>query len=314
MLNLTLLNRLLPVAVALFIAAPAARSSSPEAGRATKPVRIYSTRDGNTTRFWVDNQEHCEVTVTFEVKTENLKSSVPLPHTAVFPAHSTTEAFILEPAQTGEKWAFSYTNHYKLGSYLAQHDDHYIYQLPYAPGRRYVVTQAYNGTYSHKGSNKYAIDWKMPEGTVIYAVRGGVVVKLRQDSNLGGPSMDFDKHNNYVLIRHDDGTLAHYCHLRHNGVLVNLGQRVAAGQPIARSGNTGFSSGPHLHLCIFRTVDGRERESIPVRFYTAEYGVATLLEDERYRAVEVGGSMLEARNSANPAGTEARGGGRGTAN
>ena len=64
-----------------------------------------------------------------------------------------------------------------------------MYQLPYAPGNRFKVTQGYNGSFSHKGSNQYAIDWQMPEGTPVYAARGGVVVRTKDDSNTGGGSM-----------------------------------------------------------------------------------------------------------------------------
>ena len=51
------------------------------------------------------------------------------------------------------------------------------------------------------------------------------------------------------------------------------------------SGNTGFSSGPHLHFSIFKTKDGKERLSIPVRFRTADDDLAiTLKEGHRYRS------------------------------
>jgi murein DD-endopeptidase MepM/ murein hydrolase activator NlpD len=125
----------------------------------------------------------------------------------------------------------------------------------------------------------------MPEGTPVCAARAGVVVSLKQDSDTGGSSIDFDKFNNYITIRHADGTLGHYCHLQKDGCCVKLGQRVNAGDWIAKSGNTGFSSGPHLHFCVFRTKNGRERESIPVRFRTSPSDQATtLLNGRTYRA------------------------------
>ena len=133
-------------------------------------------------------------------------------------------------------------------------------------------------------SNLYAIDWKMPEGTFVCAARGGTVVKVKDDSDKGGSSVKYDHYNNYVLIRHDDGTLGHYCHLLKHGGLVKPGQTVQAGDIIARSGNTGFSSGPHLHFCVFRAKDGRERESIPVKFQTAEESAITLATGHSYRA------------------------------
>jgi murein DD-endopeptidase MepM/ murein hydrolase activator NlpD len=158
--------------------------------------------------------------------------------------------------------------------------------LPYAPGEKFKVTQAYNGKFSHSGSNQYAIDWDLPEGTLVRAARGGIVVRTKDDSDKGGASIEFDRYNNYVLIRHDDGTLGHYCHLQKGGVLVKAGQTVAAGAVIAHSGNTGFSSGPHLHFCVFKARDGRSRVSIPIRFRTAQERAITLASGHSYRAPE----------------------------
>jgi murein DD-endopeptidase MepM/ murein hydrolase activator NlpD len=112
-------------------------------------------------------------------------------------------------------------------------------------------------------------------------------VKVKDDSDRGGPSMEFDPFNNYVLIRHDDGTLGHYCHLKKGGVAVHPGQIVKTGDLIALSGSTGFSSGPHLHFCVFMTKNGRERESIPVKYRVADGEALTLVEGQKYRAPEM---------------------------
>lgn len=250
-----------------------------------KAVKVTTRREGEVTHFIVENMEHCEVTMTFELELHQLQAKVNFPYTATFPARQVTEAFVLEPTEPGAKWEYSFTNYFKLGSNCVKHDDSAIYQLPYLPGKKYTVTQGYNGDFSHTGANQFAIDWKMPEGTVVCATRGGTVVKIKEDSETGGSSIKFDKFNNYVLIRHDDGTLAHYCHLQKNGVIVKVGEVVRAGEPIAHSGNTGFSSGPHLHFCVFKAKTGRERESIPVRFRTAEGYETTLVESRRYKAV-----------------------------
>jgi murein DD-endopeptidase MepM/ murein hydrolase activator NlpD len=236
------------------------------------------------THFYVENKELCEITMTFGLDISNLNINVEFPYTATFPAHEVSEAFTLTPTVNDGEWEYSYTNYFKLGSNCAKHDDSYIYQLPYAPGSKFKVTQGYNGSFSHKGSNQYAIDWQMPEGTPVYAARGGVVVKIKDDSSTGGSSMKFDPYNNYVLIRHDDGTLGHYCHLQKGGVCVKPGDRVEVGQQIAHSGNTGFSSGAHLHFSVFKTKDGRERISIPVKFKTADAQAVTLVEGQRYKA------------------------------
>jgi murein DD-endopeptidase MepM/ murein hydrolase activator NlpD len=67
-----------------------------------------------------------------------------------------------------------------------------------------------------------------------------------------------------VRILHDDGSMAVYAHLREGGVWVRQGQRVHAGQTIGLSGNTGYTSGPHLHFAI-EVNRGMRVESIPMR-------------------------------------------------
>src|ERR1051326_392512 len=183
-------------------------------------VKVTTKRDGMTTHFYVENDELCEITMSFDMDLLNLKSETKFPYTATFPAGKTTEAFVVAPTATETNWEYSYTNYYKLGSSCARHDENAVYPLPYAPGSRYKVSQGYHGSYSHKGSNEYAIDWQMPEGTAVFAAREGLVVKVKDDSNTGGSSMKFDPFNNYVLIRHPDGTLGHYCHLKKGGVTV----------------------------------------------------------------------------------------------
>ncbi|HLH52369.1 MAG TPA: M23 family metallopeptidase [Verrucomicrobiae bacterium] len=249
-------------------------------------VHVKTVHDGGVTRFFVENDEYCEVTMTFEMGLVNMKGSTTFPYTATFAPRQTSEAFEVSPVQPDSKWEYSYTNYFKLGSNCARHDDSFVYQLPYAPGNKFKVTQGYNGKFSHTGSNQYAIDWDMPEGTLVHAARGGVVVRVKDDSDKGGPTMEFDHYNNYILIRHEDGTLAHYCHLQKNGCLVKVGQVVAMGDVIAHSGNTGFSSGPHLHFCVFRTQDGRARVSIPVKFRTNQEKAITLTSGHSYRASE----------------------------
>lgn len=135
------------------------------------------------------------------------------------------------------------------------------YPLPWLGGP-FRLTQGPNGSYSHfTPRGRHAVDVAMPIGTPIVAARGGVVVSLenRQSGRAGNPS------GNFVRILHDDGTMGVYLHLQQGSVRVREGQRVTQGQPIARSGNTGNSTGPHLHFVIQRNV-GMALESIPFAF------------------------------------------------
>ena len=81
----------------------------------------------------------------------------------------------------------------------------------------------------------------------------------------------------YVRVLLEDGTSALYLHLRKDGALVNLGERVERGQEIARSGNTGWSAMPHLHFQLDRRDTHGRWRSIPVRFAEVRSGCPRML-------------------------------------
>lgn len=159
------------------------------------------------------------------------------------------------------KWTYL-----KTGSIEAKHNDDYIYLYPFQSDEKISISQYYNGDFSHQGEYKYAIDWKMPEGTKIVAAREGMVVDFEQSFVDNGLTNDYRSKANFILILHDDGTIAEYLHLKHNGVLCKIGQHVKRGELIGLSGNTGYSTGPHLHFCVHRTESGTIRHSIKVKF------------------------------------------------
>lgn len=87
-------------------------------------------------------------------------------------------------------------------------------------------------------SNHKGVDWGVPVGSSIYAASGGTVTRAGWYGGYGY----------VVFIRHPGGTETRYAHL--SRVLVSVGQSVKQGQRIALSGNTGVSTGPHLHFEI----------------------------------------------------------------
>jgi len=86
-------------------------------------------------------------------------------------------------------------------------------------------------------------DFAVASGTDVVAAHGGTVVKAGGNGAGDGPA-----YGNAIVIRHGNGTYSQYAHL--SRIDVRIGQVVATGQHIARSGNTGNSSGPHLHFEI----------------------------------------------------------------
>ncbi|WP_395609949.1 peptidoglycan DD-metalloendopeptidase family protein [Pseudomonas sp. B22129] len=137
----------------------------------------------------------------------------------------------------------------------------YRYPLPWRGGP-FRLTQGPNGSFSHTDAkSRYAMDIAMPEGTPIIAARSGVVVKTESEQVGRGN----DASGNFVRVRHDDGTEGVYLHLKKGSVSVTAGQRVAVGSPLALSGNTGNSSGPHLHFVVQRATEAG-LVSIPYEF------------------------------------------------
>ena len=142
---------------------------------------------------------------------------------------------------------------------------------PFSPDEEYPISQGFKGEKTHNSPDStYAVDIAMPVGTAIHASRGGTVMDVEEDFNRGGTDFKkFADKANHVRIVHDDGTMALYAHLDLASVIVRPGARVRRGQKIARSGNTGFSSGPHLHFAIQQNT-GMQLISIPFKFRTPD--------------------------------------------
>jgi hypothetical protein len=161
----------------------------------------------------------------------------------------------------------SYRYDFLAGDPAARHDPDDSYRVPYALGRHYEITQAYPDVITHNTPDSYhAVDIAMPIGTDIHAARGGVVFDIAANNFKSGTDLtDYGHAANYIRILHDDGTYAVYAHLNWNSIRVSPGDVVERGEFIAESGNTGFSSGPHLHFAVMRN-RGMKVESVPFDF------------------------------------------------
>lgn len=162
-----------------------------------------------------------------------------------------------------------------------KNDSSYIYSLPFETNKKVYLVQGYESKiFSHKGER--ALDFKVKEGTKVCAARDGVVISFREDSDVGGLKKEHLSDGNYISIRHNDGSVAHYWHLQKDGVVVNVGDSVKTGQWIGLSGNTGYSSFPHLHFEV-QGYDGLgDYKQLATRFYTNK-GIVYLRPGEFYR-------------------------------
>jgi murein DD-endopeptidase MepM/ murein hydrolase activator NlpD len=123
-----------------------------------------------------------------------------------------------------------------------------------------------NPAWGHNGWLAY--DFDLAIGDPILASRDGTVIFVEQR----WPDSDrVCGHENSVYVRHSDGTVFSYIHLTTNGALVQTGDTVTAGQPIGRSGDSGCSSGPHLHVALFRDNSSFQKENtLPLNFHDAD--------------------------------------------
>lgn len=163
------------------------------------------------------------------------------------------------------------------------------YVLPFKSGESFRCNQSYcpsNPNWGHY--NWFAYDFEMPIGTELVAMRSGEVLAVQSDKednvlNCGANSA------NFIFVAHADNTVAAYVHLTKNGVIVNKGDQVTQGQVIGKSGNSGCSSGPHVHVNIFSQRGPYERQySAPFNFSNAEGLLDAnkgLLHDQFYTAL-----------------------------
>lgn len=225
--------------------------------RAVARLRLESSA-GRYLAF-ADNQLAGPIEVQLQARGGGVYSDPPLPARATVPARGTTLVAVLDGSRGGELLMDS------LPGDPASRPRDVEYLLPLQQ-QRYRIDQGFGGTFSHNDpQNRHAVDFAADVGTPVLAAREGVVMQVESDFDKAGLNRErYGGRANFIRILHDDGTMALYAHLRSEGALVRVGQRVRRGQQIGLSGNTGFTTGPHLHFVV-QVNRGMKLESLPFR-------------------------------------------------
>ncbi len=237
--------------------------------------RVIQERSADGVTLIMKSDYCVEYTVTLEATLKNMTSSRPLPFTVDAAGRRSFVLASFKQTDGTRPWNYNFYYHWEYGGRRNSTGNDADYAMPFRSGR-YVVMQGPRGSYSHfAGSgSENAVDWDVPEGTVVCASREGRVVGVRDDSTVTGTDPKFKPLGNYVIIKHADGTFADYHHLQPGGAKVKLGDQVKVGQSIGLSGQTGFASKPHLHFAVFQAIDGKKVLSLPFRLKT-DHGTFT---------------------------------------
>lgn len=230
------------------------------------------SKDGPQENFQIYGQNSCygPVEVEFTLNdAENMASNRAPTFRTVIPARQRQEIVHLWQADQRKGYRYQYSQSFVLGDPLARHLPPRPYLIPIPAGQPFHISQAFKGAATHTHpQSEYAVDIPMPERTRLHAVRAGVIMEVAMDFFTGGTDEGYNQKANFIRILHDDGTMALYAHLRVESIQHPVGTRVERGQFIAESGNTGWSSGPHLHLAVQKNF-GMELRSIPFEFESA---------------------------------------------
>jgi murein DD-endopeptidase MepM/ murein hydrolase activator NlpD len=228
-------------------------------------VRLRDESEPGLVRYFAYNNLAGPMSVRVDLEGAAMQSTPVDLSMLVVPPQREVALFEVRPIGAGGEFRLRYRS--TPGAPDAVPDAKAIYQLPFAADQSFAVHQGFGGSYSHQSPESfYAVDIALPLGTEVLASRAGVVMQVEKDFFGSGTDLQkFGERANFVTILHADGTMATYAHLDLESVAVGVGQRVAAGDRLGRSGNTGFSTGPHLHFVVQHNDRGVLR-SLPMFF------------------------------------------------
>ncbi|MCG8588828.1 MAG: M23 family metallopeptidase [Proteobacteria bacterium] len=254
------------VALALSLVAAVAARAETETDCIKRMVCLDVSQ--NDDRAQIDARNYLKVPVGVKLEFQSLVNLTPvprLPAQRVIPPGKELPivTLIRDNAYQGARYPFHWR--FTYGDPTAAHSAKARYRMPFGGTEDRPLTQGANGEFTHKGTSAWSFDFGMPIGTPILAAREGRVVEITDGYTKSGISEDFLDKANAVTVMHQDGTFATYAHLD-AGSGVREGMWVNVGDVLGFSGNTGFSTGPHLHFSVWKS-DWKGGGTIPIRFH-----------------------------------------------
>lgn len=173
----------------------------------------------------------------------------------------------------------------------------FTYALPVAPEKQTqaIELSSLNENYGdgERPEGFYAIGFTLEEQDTIFASRGGKVISIDQSNNVDGDNMTFSRTRNKIEIEHEDGTIGSYSIFKANSAMVEVGEEILMGDPLALAGGAQYTRGHQVRLQVYALYYDKEAaeyskdffdyQSVLVKFKTTE-GDAKILEGNiKYR-------------------------------
>lgn len=265
-----------------------------------KPVEVRYEKNGvGDYEFYSYNNSYCpyilEVNFTELINLRAMNSILPFKDVVPVGTHL---LFVLTRENLRESPHFQYHIRYHAGCINQTVDTGYTYLLPVAPGKETQVFEETNIGHQLADESEpkdwYVLGLKMQPGDTVFAARRGVVVSMRDTVNLKDSGYYFTRASNYVEIYHNDCSFATYHVFKENGIFVQPGQQVEAGQPLGIAGGDNFLSGTHVSLSVHYYLeqdilkDGQPTGKktywayIPTQFWIKGVGKTKLLNHNKY--------------------------------
>lgn len=271
-----------------------------------RPVKITSERDSNgNVVFYAQNNSsrnyHIVLTMT---KLMSLRCDCRLPYEGNV-GLGRKRLFKLIPDGLIDQGDYNYRWTFYEGFANPKVREDVAYLIPAESGG-VVKTLGLQNLKETYGSEKapddfYAIGFKMNPDDKVFAARRGTVVEIKNGAESPQGNLSYSKNSSSILIRHTDNTLARYSVLKNNSFMVEVGDKVEAGDAIAIAGGDNYSAGTHVRLMVYYlSFDKQKNEGdrydwvyVKPTFATGNQGNIHLEDREEYTSLHTQSLILQ---------------------
>lgn len=271
-----------------------------------RPLKITSERDSNgNVVFYAQNNSprnyHIVLTMT---KLMSLRCDCQLPYEGNV-GLGKKRLFKLIPDGLIDQGDYDYRWSFYEGFANPKVKEDVTYLVPAQSGEvvKTLGLQNLKDTYGNEKApdDFYAVGFKMNAGDKVFATRRGTVVAIKNGAEGSSGNLSYSKNSSSILIRHIDKTLARYSVLRNNSFMVEVGDKIEAGDAIAIAGGDNYATGTQVRLMVYylsfdkQKNEGERYDWVYIKpvFATQNQGNLQLKDGEEYASLHTQSLILQ---------------------